>query len=145
MKFRKYSSAHRPECLAIFDANCPEYFSPNERVEYSAFLDEILCGYSVCELDGVIVGAFGLIGDDFVSRDLNWVLVSPNMQGKGVGSKMISTAIDEAQRIGLREINIAASHLSERFFAKFGAHATFRMADGWGPGMHRQDMVLHLG
>jgi hypothetical protein len=68
--FSPYDGGCRDRCLAVFDTNFPEFFAPNERVEYVAFLD-----------------------------------CSP-------------------------------------FFARFGAVEARRTSDGWGPGMHRVDMVL---
>jgi hypothetical protein len=41
-------------------------------------------------------------------------------------------------------VDIAASHLSEPFFTKFGAVRTGFENDGWGQGMHRVDMELRL-
>lgn len=37
--FRPFSSKYRTTCLALFDANCPEFFEPNERADLEAFLD----------------------------------------------------------------------------------------------------------
>ena len=36
-------------CLDIFDANCPEFFAPNERQEYENFLNCDSKGYEVCD------------------------------------------------------------------------------------------------
>ena len=41
-------------------------------------------------------------------------------------------------------IDIAASHLSAPFFAKFGAMIIKEIKDGWGLNMHRIDMELLL-
>ena len=41
-------------------------------------------------------------------------------------------------------IEIAASHKSAPFFAKFGATVTAHTVDGWGNGMDRIDMELLL-
>ncbi len=37
--FRPYQTADREACLGLFDANCPEFFAPNERADYVAFLE----------------------------------------------------------------------------------------------------------
>ena len=37
--FRSYVSTDKSVCLKLFDANCPEFFAPNERVDYAEFLD----------------------------------------------------------------------------------------------------------
>lgn len=140
--FRQFSAADRQACLAIFDANCPAFFAPNERSDYSRFLDAAPDGYEVCELAGRIVAAFGLHRHEKNEGHLNWILIDPDAQGIGLGSAIMDRVISRARESGLVSIRIAASHKSEPFFAKFGATVQARTDDGWGPGMHRIDMSL---
>jgi hypothetical protein len=49
-----------------------------------------------------------------------------------------------AEAAGGGRVKIAASHLSAPFFAKFGAVPLRTTDDGWGPGMHRVDMIWHV-
>ena len=150
-RFRHYSVEDRKRCLEIFDANCPASFAPNERVEYSAFLDAGPQGYEVCLVDGGLLGAFGLIpvprpGDPHRTR-ISWIMIDPAAQGRGVGRAMMERVREmAAARSGGRsaEVDIAASHVSAPFFARFGAAEVARVEDGWGPGMHRVDMVLRV-
>jgi hypothetical protein len=37
-RFRSYEITDRADCLRLFDENCPEFFAPNEREDYVAFL-----------------------------------------------------------------------------------------------------------
>ena len=55
--FRPYCSTAFQACTDIFDANCPEFFAPNERQEYEEFLTDVSHGYEVCEVDGRVLGA----------------------------------------------------------------------------------------
>ena len=142
--FRTYSPRDREICLAIFDANCPEFFAPNERADYEIFLDLEPAGYELFLSDGDIVGAYGLIGEESKCRSLNWILLSRQAQGLGLGSILIERAISLAKKAKLACINIAASHLSANFFAKYGAVSICKLKNGWGPGMHRIDMELQL-
>ena len=149
--FARYVDEHRARCLAIFDANCPTSFAPNERDEYAAFLRTAPDGYEVCLVDGHIAGAFGLVPtprpDGAARMRLNWIMIDPEVQGRGVGRAMMervtTRAREAAQGAGL-DLDIAASHVSAPFFARFGARETRRTEDGWGPGMHRIDMVLRV-
>ena len=155
-RFAAYEERHRARCLEIFDANCPEYFAPNEREEYAAFLAEMPDGYEVCIVDGDVAGAFGLIASQDADQDadaatgsgmrLNWILLDPAVQGRGVGSAMMGRVAKAARaRLGTGRagaVQIAASHRSAPFFARFGATEVRRTQDGWGPGMHRVDMRL---
>ena len=49
-----------------------------------------------------------------------------------------------AKAAGKQVIDIAASHLSAPFFARFGANEVSFTREGWGPAMHRVDMELAL-
>lgn len=142
--FQPYSVAHKEDCLRIFDANCPRFFAPNERSDYMQFLEASPDGYEVCLLDGKLVGAFGLIDDRERRSALNWILLDPRSQGLGVGSAIMKRVDDLGRAAGLALIHIAASQKSAPFFAKFGALSTAVIDNGWGPGLDRVDMELHL-
>jgi GNAT superfamily N-acetyltransferase len=142
--FRPYTALDRETCLAIFDANCPEYFAPNERADFAEFLAPVPSGYQVCETDGRVVGAFGLMGDPPDHCRLNWILLDPAAQGAGVGSAMMGRVASAGRDAGVGVVRIAASHKSAPFFARFGARPVRVTKDGWGPDMHRHDMELLL-
>jgi len=142
--FRPYCTADNQACIDMFDANCPEFFAPNERDEYERFLEEAPDGYEVCEVDGRILGAFGLLGDDKNNKGLNWILLDPQSQGIGIGSKIMERVIHLGRVSETRVVRISASQKSAPFFARFGATAASTTGDGWGPGMDRVDMVLPL-
>ena len=86
INFRPYRDADRQACTNIFDANCPEFFAPNERQGYEEFLERASGDYEVCEVDGKVLGAFGLFVDGDNIKALNWILLDPQTQGIGVGS-----------------------------------------------------------
>ena len=140
--YRPFVKRDRAACLALFDANCPAYFAPNERDEYKYFLDSEPVGYEVFETEGRIVASFGLIGMDNTSARLNWIMIDPDHHGVGIGSTIMEHVVTLARTRELKKICIAASHRSAPFFARFGAIAIARTKDGWGPGMDRIDMVL---
>lgn len=142
--FRLYSSTDREACLAIFDANCPTFFAPNERADYVSFLEAAPDRYEVCEVGGRVVAAFGLVPDDSKGVNLNWIMLDPGTQGAGIGSAIMKRMISAGRASQSCLIRIAASHKSAPFFARFGAVATVHTEDGWGPGMDRVDMELRL-
>ena len=142
--FRPFLPTDKGACLELFDANCPEFFAPQERTEYENFLEANPDTYELCIGEGSVVGAFGLMGDHTDDRKLNWILLDPASQGLGIGAKIMERVILVAGEAGVRIVTIAASHKSAPFFAKFGSHEVAVTADGWGPGMHRVDMELPL-
>jgi len=143
--FRPYSSKDREICLGLFDANCPEFFAPNERADYLAFLESNPSGYELCLVDDDVAGAFGLIGNDGSRRRLNWIMLNPQFQGVGAGRAIMEKVAALATSQGIQVVEIAASQKSAPFFARFGAVTMTVTNNGWGSGMHRVDMQLTLG
>jgi GNAT superfamily N-acetyltransferase len=143
-EFRIYRSSDRDGCLALFDANCPAFFAPNERQEYDEFLSAAGDAYTVCLLDGDLVGAYGVEPREDAGLALRWILLSPAVQGRGLGSRMMARMAGEARARGASHVEIAASDKSAPFFARFGAREVRTIPDGWGPSMDRVDMLLTL-
>ena len=142
--FRAYTDGDLDRCLAIFDANCPVFFAPNERLRFFEFLESGPTGYQVCEHGGHVVGAFGLFDDGDDAQSLNWIMIDPEAQGIGIGAAIMRRVIETCHQSETPLVRIAASHRSAPFFEKFGAVRTSLTEHGWGPGMHRVDMELHV-
>ena len=142
--FRDYCDTDRQTCLAVFDRNCPEFFAPNERADYEIFLESTPSAYEVCEIDGRVVGAFGLLDDGIDEKRLSWILLDPQTQGVGIGQKIMERVIHTGRTTSVGQVNIAASQKSATFFVRFGATTTTTAIEGWGPGLDRVDMVLVL-
>ena len=75
---------------------------------------------------------------------INWILFDPAAQGRGLGTALMERLLGRARELGVGTVEIAASHKSAPFFARFGAVEVERIADGWGPGMHRVEMEVDL-
>ena len=145
LNFTDYNRNHFDDCLALFDLNCPKYFAPNERADYEAYLKTTDDNYKVTYSHDELAAAFGMgINEQNNHAYITWIMVSPNTHGQGVGAQMMNTAIDFAKSKNAVVIDIAASHLSAPFFAKFGAKTVQTTKNGWGEGMHRVDMAIPL-
>lgn len=144
LRFSPFCARDRSGCLALFDANCPAYFAPNERADYEAFLSAKHEGYRVCCDDSGIVGAFGVYPIDRTNAALHWILLAPAVHGQGLGAAIMGEVIREMHATGRSLLHISASHKSAPFFEKFGASILSRIPDGWGPGMHRIEMQLQV-
>jgi GNAT superfamily N-acetyltransferase len=141
--FRSYLPVDAEACLALFDANCPRFFAPEERADYAAYLERAV-GYRLCVTEGAVRGAFGVVPGVPGRAHLNWILVDPAAQRLGIGRAMMRAAIDTARSLGASGLDIAASQHSAPFFARFGARELSQVPDGWGAGMHRIDMALEI-
>lgn len=144
-QFAPYTLEKRDKSVALFDANCPAFFAPNEREGYLTFLDTARGGYRVCLIEDEVVGAFGVFDDLSTGAvHLNWIMIDPAFQGSGIGRAIMEEARRCARASGHSVVRIAASHLSAPFFARFGARQVSYTAHGWGPDMHRVDMEWPL-
>ncbi len=139
--FRPYQSVDLAACLALFDGNCPDSFAPNERADLVEFLAVPPAGYEVCLLGKKIVAAFGVLREA-QGPTLRWIMVSGEAKGRGLGRAIMDRAVATVRAHGGGPLHIATSQKSALFFAKLGAKEVRHTPDGWGPGMHRVDMLL---
>lgn len=144
LKFRDYEPRDHGECLSVFDENCPAFFAPNERADYIAFLTGDSRHYVVAMLEDKVVGAYGVHPLPQNAAALHWILLSPSLHGHGAGSVMMSRVLSQIRAWNRSPLYISASHRSAPFFSRFGAIEISRELDGWGPGMHRVEMLIRL-
>lgn len=145
MTFEDYNEKHLAACLDLFDQNCPQFFADNERQDYEDYLLSNDDAYKVGLVGDDLVAAFGISTDREKRQGrVTWIMASPNVHGQGIGAKMMGYAIECARAENLHTMQIAASHLSASFFAKFGATEIKTIEHGWGPDMHRVDMEIVL-
>ena len=145
LEFVDFSRDKQPQCLGLFDLNCPDFFAPNERQEYQDFLQQADGAYQLGFLQDELVAAFGLgPGTSSDRARIQWIMVHPARKGQGVGSQMLAHARSRAVAGGAAVVDIAASHLSAPFFARAGAREVSYQENGWGEGMHRVDMEWGL-
>ena len=112
LRFRPFNLSDCSECLALFEANCPTFFAPNERDVYASFLSANHPSYKVCLDESGIVGAFGVYPIDSANAALHWILLAPGMHGRGLGSAIMGEVIREMEASGRSLLHISASHRS---------------------------------
>lgn len=143
VSFRNYSLSDKGSCLRIFDLNCPNNFSPNEREDYEVFLNNEARDYLVLIQEHRVIGAFGLSSLNPKVGRLRWILLHPDFQGKGLGSEIMTRVQTMAKAKNLDRVLISASQHSAPFFEAFGARTVEIISHGWGPEMHRHNMILN--
>lgn len=142
--FRKYKARDKDACLSLFNENCPEFFAPNEKADYDEFLDQNYPGYYMVYADDILAGVFGImdLGEDKFC--ISWIMLSRAAQGKGAGTAMMKKALADAKKQKAKIITISTSHLAYKFFEKFGAEIIEEIEHGWGPNMHKINMIIKL-
>lgn len=80
----------------------------------------------VAEEDRVIVGTTTLLAEQKIARGggicghIEDVAVHADHQGKGIGSKLLTTAIDKARELGCYKIILDCSDANMSYYEKFG-------------------------
>lgn len=144
VKFKDYKARDKDACLSLFNENCPAYFAPNEKADFEEFLDSHPDGYQLCIMDDKVVGVFDVIPKDKDECSIVWIMLGEAAQGKGIGTKMMEEALAKAVKLNARKIHIATSHVAYKFFENFGAAIIKETENGWGPNMHKIDMLVTL-
>lgn len=102
----------------------------------------------VAECDGRIAGFIGIVGVDEQTAQLRWLLIEPEFRGKGLGRRLIATALDFCRQNGFRRVFlwtyrelVTARHL----YGSFGFTLSEQVPnDTWKKGLveERWDLVL---
>ena len=144
---RRYVHQDRASCLAIFDGNTPDYFSPDERREFAAFLDAGSVDYLVLETTtGDVIGCGGYYVEPTGGiAGLAWGMVDRTWHKRGIGRQLL-----EARLALLRGspdaslVRVNTSQHSRAFFERCGFRAVRVAPNGFAPGIDRVEMEFAL-
>jgi len=143
---------YRPEdlaaCLALFDSNTPPFFAPEERAEFSAFLETLPAAdrpYLVLTQAGEVIACGGLILETKGRASFTWGMVARAHHGQRLGTQLMQARLDLARSLpGITELVLATSQHTHGFYKGFGFTTQGITPDGFGPGLDRWDMTLRL-
>nr|KXH71016.1 MAG: hypothetical protein AM325_15380 [Candidatus Thorarchaeota archaeon SMTZ1-45] len=104
------------------------HFEAKVATEMSEFLnrfDEAQDGFWLACLDGEIVGSVAIdgIGIDSEGLHLRWFIVDPVYQGKGIGSRLLETALDFCRQTSANRVylwTISGLDASRHLYEKYG-------------------------
>ena len=147
-KTRPYEVSDKDACLRIFDENTPQYFLPNERQDFSTYLDEQTGCHFVVENEGgalIACGGYATGWPDEGSATLCWGMVGKDWHGLGVGRLLLILRLAALCQVPeIKMVRMDTSQRSVGFFMKWG-FKTFRITrDHYGPNLHRYEMRLSL-
>jgi len=130
---RNYSIEDKSKIIDLLIQNTPEYFDPAEQQDLSHYLDTKVEDYFVYEEHSKILGAGGInyILGDHLAR-ISWDLVTPEMQGKGIGKALMHHRIKHINRKpNIQMISVRTSQLAYKFYEKFGFKLVSVEKDYW--------------
>lgn len=144
---REYEPADFDRCLGVFDTNVPEFFLPEERQEYGAFLEALPGPYFVLLNEShTIIGSGGYaIKPSTGTADLCWGMVRRELHGQGLGRALTTLRLERiVQEPEVREVAMHTSQHTEAFYKVLGFRTIEIRADGYGPGLDRCEMRLTI-
>lgn len=146
IEIRTFQPNDRDGCLAIFDANTPEYFAQVERAAFEEFLANPPGTYLVLEDGERIVGCGGYIPlPETRVAHTSWGMVHPDYKGKGHGKRLFEARIDAVRERGDADrVRVTTSPQTATFFLPYGFRETRREKDGNAPGIDLVEMWLEL-
>jgi predicted GNAT family N-acyltransferase len=141
--FREYNASDFEPCLRIFDSNTPEYFAPHERLDFVAHFEEAQI-YFVLENDKQVVACGGLEQVQAGIWVLTYGMVERKLHGQGLGTLLLEKRLQWLRGRGASELHLDTTQHSKGFYARFGFTEQRFVANGYGDGFDRFDMVLKL-
>lgn len=148
VRSRDYTAVDRDACLNVFDTNVPNFFAPEERAMFTAFLDGPVLKrpYLVLDTGKDIIACGGLkVLETKGSAFLSWGMVARPCHGRGVGRMLTQARLNLArQTAGITTVTLNTSQHTKGFYEKFGFVPVKVTPNGYGPDLDRWDMLLEL-
>lgn len=134
------------ELLGLLRLNTPAYFAPEEEADYAYYLQHHIHNYYVLEENNRIVAAGGInYMEDGTTARISWDMVSPDVQGKGIGSKLTQYRIGQIKILpNIKTIEVRTTQLVYPFYQKQGFTLVETVKDYWAKGfdLYRMEMKI---
>lgn len=139
---RLYTPQDKNAIFSLLDLNTPKYFAPEEKDDLVHYLENEIEHYFVAELNNEIVGSGGI---NFKGTDskgyLSWDFVNPEVQGQGIGTKLVQHRVDFlSSRPNISSIIVRTSQLVYPFYEKCGFETITKKKDYWAEGYDLYEM-----
>lgn len=141
---RKYSPSDKTKVLELLRLNTPHFFDPSEEKEFENYLDNYIEDYFVVEENAEVIGAGGInyFPIEKTAR-ISWDIVHPNMQGKGIGQKLMQHRISMINNnLEINTIIVRTSQFTHQFYLKMGFELEKVEENFWAKDMHLYLMRL---
>ncbi len=122
--------------VELLDQNTPTYFSVSERDDLISYLKNELEDYFICRSDKAVIASGGInyFENENVAR-ISWDLVSPDMQGNGIGRELLKFRLKHIQTYHPNwEVEVRTSQHAFGFYQKSGFEIQNVVRDYWAPG-----------
>ena len=146
---RPYEPDDFMACLGIFDSNLPRFFAPEERGQFSDFLQDFNAigrNYFVLTRTEAVIACGGLMADNVSGRaSLEWGMVHRDFHKQGLGHRLTQSRLELARADPrIKEVAIDTSQHAGGFYERLGFIVTSVTPDEFGPGLDCWHMTLRL-
>lgn len=136
--WRVHGSAIRGTCASHYSREVIEAWAGRLRPErYAEAIG--LYEFFVAEEGGVVVG-FGELGQD--DGEIQGLYVSPDVAGRGVGRRLLSTLEERARAHGLESLRLTSSLNAVAFYERAGFKAVEELTQTISPGVERASVRM---
>jgi putative acetyltransferase len=136
--WRVHGRAIRETCAGHYPPEVIEVWAGRLRSEkYGEAIDRY--EFFVAEEDGVILG-FGELGQE--AGAVQGLYVSPDVKGRGVGRKLLSTLEERARAYGLKSLRLTSSLNAVPFYERAGFEAVEELTETISPGVERASVRM---
>jgi putative acetyltransferase len=136
--WRVHGSAIRGTCAGHYSQEVIQIWAGRLRPEkYAEAIDRN--DFFVAEEGGVVVG-FGELGRE--EGAIQGLYVSPDVKGRGVGRKLLSTLEERARAYGLESLSLTSSLNAVPFYERAGFKAVEELTETIGPGVERASVRM---
>ena len=146
LTIRPYINSDKAVLLNILKLNTPKYFSPEEEVDLVYYLDNEIEYYYVIEINNQVVGGGGInFTEDKMTGKISWDLISPDFQGKSIGSALLNYRIERLKEFkDVQQIIVRTSQLVYKFYEKLGFYKREIADFDIGNGFFMNDYIMQI-
>jgi len=146
LRYQDYHSVDYDACIAIFDSNCPKYFSAAEKQGFAEFLLDLPGPYLLLYHKDTLVGCGGYaFNPDTRSADLCWGMIHADFHGKGFGDQLLQDRLNRIQlNPDIQSVRLCTSQKTSKFFQRQSFTTLATEKDGFAPGLDNVEMSVVL-
>jgi [ribosomal protein S18]-alanine N-acetyltransferase len=146
MNIVTYNSIHFDGCLAVFDANTPQYFAPSERELFINYFTKGIEDYYVVEINNKVVACGGInYEDEKTTGVLSWGMVLPDYQKQGIGTALTQYRLNVMKAIlGITKGRVRTAQYTYKFYEKMGFTLNYFEAGYFGGLFDLYDMSVEF-
>lgn len=151
-QIREYKTIDREACIAAFQSNVPIFFTKEEIIDFTRFLDTFQSRpidsktyFYVVVLENEILGCGGFGDKDNTGViSLAWGLIHYDFHKKGLGNQLLKFRLAQISKIfPSGQILMDTTQFSVGFYEKYGFEVSKIINDYYSTGMHRYDLVYN--